>query len=93
MFQKLQKKWKVSFLQVILILCVFTIGGSLTGIIADIIMPLFNVENNILWIILYIILMTLIWPLMVIIISIPFGQFHFFKNYLIRIYNRIKGHK
>ncbi|HOJ90382.1 MAG TPA: hypothetical protein PLH86_04740, partial [Saprospiraceae bacterium] len=86
MFQKLQKKWKVSFLQVILILCVFTIGGSLTGIIADIIMPLFNVENKIIWIILYIILVTLIWPLMVIIISIPFGQFHFFKNYLIRIY-------
>ena len=93
MFQKLQKKWKVSFLQVILILCVFTIGGSLTGIIADIIMPLFNVENKIIWIILYIILMTLIWPLMVIIISIPFGQFHFFKNYLIIIYNRIRGHK
>jgi len=93
MFQKLQKKWKVSFLQVILILCVFTIGGSLTGIIADIIMPLFNIDNNILWIIFYIILMTLIWPIMVIVVSIPFGQFNFFKNYLIRIFNRIKGRK
>jgi hypothetical protein len=93
MFQKLQNKWKVSFLQVILILCVFTIGGSLTGIIADIIMPLFNIDNNILWIIFYIILMTLIWPIMVIVVSIPFGQFNFFKNYLIRIFNRIKGRK
>ena len=31
MFEKLRQKWKVNVLQLVLILCTFAIGGSLTG--------------------------------------------------------------
>ena len=82
MLEKLQAKWKVSLLQVILILCVFTIGGSCTGYLAKKIMPILALDNKFLW---------TIWPIMVLIISIPFGQFAFFKNYLYRMYSRMQG--
>jgi hypothetical protein len=44
-------------------------------------MNLLSIEADWLWAIVYIILITIIWPLMVIIVSIPFGQFRFFTNY------------
>ncbi|MFZ1380903.1 MAG: DUF6787 family protein [Saprospiraceae bacterium] len=91
MLEKLQAKWKVSLLQVILILCVFTIGGSCTGYLAKKIMPILALDNKFLWTIFYILIMTAIWPIMVLIISIPFGQFAFFKNYLYRMYSRMQG--
>lgn len=82
MFERLQKKWKVSGLQVALILCTFAIGGSLTGYTGRKIMGLFAIDQNWLWVIIYIILVTLLWPLAVLLVSIPFGQFPFFIKYL-----------
>lgn len=38
-----------------------------------------------LWAIVYILLITIIWPLAVLIVSIPFGQFRFFINYIRKI--------
>lgn len=81
MFEKLRKKWKVNVLQLVLILCTFAIGGSLTGYAAKKIMNILTIEADWLWAIIYILLVTIIWPAMVLIISIPFGQFRFFSGY------------
>src|SRR6185436_16249142 len=81
MFEKLRKKWKVNVLQLVLILCTFAIGGSLTGYAAKKIINLLPIESDWLWTIIYILLVTIIWPIMVLIISLPFGQFKFFSNY------------
>ena len=81
MLEKLRKKWKVNVLQLVLILCTFAIGGSLTGYAAKKIINLLSVESDWLWTIIYIVLVTIIWPIMVLIISLPFGQFRFFSNY------------
>ena len=89
MFEKLQQKWKVNGLQLALILCTFAIGGSLTGYTARKLMPLFNIGPNWLWILVYILLVTLIWPLAVLLISIPFGKFSFFTRYLKKIGKRM----
>ena len=81
MFEKLRQKWKVGVFQLVLILFTFAIGGSLTGFAAKKIMNWLNIEADWLWAIIYILLITIIWPIMVLIISIPFGQFRFFSNY------------
>lgn len=89
MFDRLQKKWKVNGLQLALILCTFAIGGSLTGYAGRRLMPLLGIEQDWLWIIVYIILVTLLWPLAVLLVSIPFGQFRFFVKYLKKIGKRM----
>lgn len=85
MFEGLQKKWKVGGLQLALILCTFAIGGSATGFAGKKIMNALSVQQDWLWAIVYILLITIIWPLAVIIISIPFGQFPFFIRYIRKI--------
>jgi formyltetrahydrofolate-dependent phosphoribosylglycinamide formyltransferase len=89
MFEKLRHKWKVGGLQLTLILCTFAIGGSLTGYAARKIMPALQIESNWLWVVIYIVLITLIWPLAVLLISIPFRQFRFFSNYLKKVGKRM----
>lgn len=89
MFKKLQQKWKVNGLQLTLILLTFAIGGSLTGLAARKLMPFLGIESRGLWIAVYILLLTLIWPMAVLLISIPFGQFSFFTRYLQKIGRRM----
>ena len=81
MFKKLRQKWKVGPIQLVLILSTFAIGGSLTGYAAKKIMNLLSIDADWLWAIVYILIVTIIWPAIVVIISIPFGQFRFFSNY------------
>jgi len=85
MFKKLKQKWKVTGPQLFLIICTFAIGGSLTGLIGKKIMNLVGIEQDWLWAILYIVLITIIWPIAVIIVSIPLGQFRFFIVYIRKI--------
>ncbi|NDF98847.1 MAG: hypothetical protein EB101_07980 [Chitinophagia bacterium] len=82
MFSKLQEKWKVGGIRLVLILCTFAVGGSATGWAGKKIMNLLAIEQDWLWAVVYIVLMTVLWPLMVLLISIPFGQFNFFRNYI-----------
>ena len=89
MFEKLRQKWKVNVLQLVLILCTFAIGGSFTGYAAKKIMNALSIEADWLWTIIYILLVTIIWPIMVLIISLPFGQFRFFYNYTRKLGKRI----
>lgn len=89
MLERLQTKWKVNGTQLFLVLCVFAIGGSATGFIGKIIMNRLPVERGLAWTIVYILLVTLIWPMSVLLVSIPFGQFHFFLQYLKRMGYRL----
>jgi len=85
MFERLQKKWKVSGLQLALILFTFAIGGSLTGFVGKKIMNLLAIQQDWLWAVVYILLITIIWPMAVLLVSIPFGQFRFFTGYIRRL--------
>ncbi|HAD34236.1 MAG TPA: hypothetical protein DCF44_07020, partial [Chitinophagaceae bacterium] len=77
-------------LDLTLILCTFAIGGSLTGDCTRKILSLLDISHSAVSIFLYIVLLTLLWPVMVILVSIPFGQFRFFKNYLQKIARRMR---
>jgi formyltetrahydrofolate-dependent phosphoribosylglycinamide formyltransferase len=89
MFARLQQKWKVGPVQIVLIIICFALGGSLTGYSAKKIMDVLKVETDWLWTIIYILLVTVIWPLAVLIVSLFFGQFKFFKGYVKRIGQKI----
>lgn len=85
MFIGLRKKWKVGGIQLALILSTFAIGGSLTGFTGKKIMNILNLELDWLWAIIYLLLVTIIWPMIVVIVSIPLGQYRFFMGYIRRI--------
>ena len=89
MFERLQSKWNVSGPQLFLVLCVFAIGGSATGYFGKIIMTWLSIERGWLWTLIYILIVTLIWPITVLAVSILFGQFAFFSQYLRRLGSRI----
>ncbi len=93
MFQKLQDKWKVSGTDFLLIFLTFAIGGSLCGIAGKKIMSFTGIDKGLVWLIVYIIILTIIWPLCVLLISIPFGQFRFFKKYIRKIFARATGNR
>jgi formyltetrahydrofolate-dependent phosphoribosylglycinamide formyltransferase len=89
MFNRLKQKWKVNGLQLALIITTFAIGGSLTGYAGRKLLNLFNIDRGWLWIVIYILLICLLWPLAVIMVSIPFGQYRFFIKYIRKIGMRI----
>jgi formyltetrahydrofolate-dependent phosphoribosylglycinamide formyltransferase len=93
MFEKLQQKWKVSGWRLLLILVTFALGGSLCGYAGRKLLGLLDIESTAIRIPLYVILVTILWPLCVILISIPLGQFVFFRSYLQKMGRRMRGKK
>lgn len=93
MFNRLQQKWKVSGWRLLLILITFAVGGSLTGLAGKKVMSFLRIDEPWLYVPIYIIVVTLIWPLMVLIVSIPMGQFRFFTEYLGKMWVRISKRK
>ena len=93
MLQKLQHRWKVNSTNLILIIFTFALGGSLCGFVARKILELTPIEEGIIWVVTYIVLITLLWPLCVLLISIPLGQFAFFKKYLQKVWLKLFGKK
>jgi formyltetrahydrofolate-dependent phosphoribosylglycinamide formyltransferase len=91
MLKKLKAHWKVNGINLVLIIATFALGGSLCGYAGRKLLLLTNLEKGPLWVILYILLVTLLWPLCVILISIPLGQFSFFKRYLAKVWKKISG--
>ena len=85
MFEKLQSKWKVGGVQLMLILLTFAIGGSATGFLGKKIMNLLAFKQDWLWTIVYVLLVIIIWPVAVLIVSIFFGQYKFFSGYVRRL--------
>lgn len=93
MFKKLQQRWKVTPLNLVLVLATFAIGGSLCGFISRKLIGFLGLEKGILWVIVYIVLLTITWPGAVMLVSIPLGQFNFFRKYILRIFSRMAGRK
>jgi formyltetrahydrofolate-dependent phosphoribosylglycinamide formyltransferase len=89
MFERLQQKWNVGPFQIVLIIICFALGGSLTSYAAKKIMDLLSVEKDWLWSILYVLLVTVIWPLAVLFVSFFFGQLKFFTGYVTRLGQRV----
>lgn len=85
MLHRLKNKWQVSWLQFTLIFTTFALGGSLCGYLGRQLLSFANLERGIIYFIIYIVLVTILWPFCVLLVSVPFGQFSFFKRYLGRI--------
>ena len=92
MLKHLQRRWKIQGVKFFLVICTFASGGSLCGFIGRKFLQLTQISGGA-WLFAYIIIVTLLWPLCILIVSIPFGQFYFFKNYLIKIRNKMIGSK
>ncbi len=93
MFEKLKARWKVNGINLALIITTFALGGSLCGYAGRRLLLLTGLDKGIAWFILYIVLITLLWPLCVLLISIPLGQFAFFRKYIQKIWKKISGKK
>lgn len=93
MFDRLQKKWGVSGIRFVLIFCVFAIGGSLTGILAKKLMPYLDPDQTVVYWIVYLVIVTFIWPFCILLVSLAFGQFPFFWEYEKKLWRFIKGKK
>jgi len=88
MLEKLKKKWKVSNLDLFLIFCVFGITGSTTAYISKVITKWVGVAGASTWssdwwigISLRIGMLIFGYQIIILIVSLPFGQFKFFWNY------------
>ena len=84
-FKRLQQKWNVNGIQLTLILVTFAAGGSLTGQAARRIMDRIEPGEPWYWGLAYLLIVTVLWPFMVLIVSIPLGQFRFFLNYIAKL--------
>lgn len=93
MLKKLQDRWKVNGVNLVLIILTFALGGSLCGWVGRKLLLLTSMEKGVAWVLVYIILITILWPLCVLIISFPFGQFSFFKKYISKVWSRMSGKK
>lgn len=91
MFEKLKQRWKVNGINLVLIITTFALGGSLCGYAGRRLLMLTGLEKGAFWIILYVLLITLLWPLCVLLISIPLGQFKFFRKYILKIWGKMSG--
>lgn len=89
-FYRLKEKWKLnSMWQLLLVIGTFAIGGTTCGMVGKQVMHLIGPDHKGLWILMYILLITILWPVCVLIISVPLGQFNFFKHYLKGIGRRL----
>jgi formyltetrahydrofolate-dependent phosphoribosylglycinamide formyltransferase len=93
MVEKLKQHWKVNGINLTLILATFAGGGSLCGLAARKLLLLTNVDKGFFWMLLYVLTASILWPFAILLVSIPFGQLTFFKQYLLKIRNRMSGQK
>jgi hypothetical protein len=82
MFARLKDKWKVGWFQFVLIFTTFALGGSLCARAGSWLLQLILDEKNWVYWVLYVPLITILWPMCVLLVSIPLGQFRFFTGYL-----------
>jgi formyltetrahydrofolate-dependent phosphoribosylglycinamide formyltransferase len=92
MLDKLKKKWKVSGTQLLLILCVFAITGTTTAYISKAITGWVGLtpQSPLLWrALLRAVILIFGYQVLILLVSIPFGQFSFFFNYEKKILRRL----
>ena len=91
MFEKLQRHWKVGGTQLFLILCVFAITGTTTAYISRMITTWIGfTPDSPLWqrALLRGSVLLFGYQVIILLVSIPFGQFQFFWNYEKKILKR-----
>src|SRR6187401_664678 len=93
MFVKLKQRWNVNNTNLLLILFTFALGGSLCGYLGRQLLSVTRLESGPAWVTLYIIIVSLLWPLCVLLMSILLGQFPFFRKYLAKVWARLSGRK
>ncbi|WP_439505173.1 hypothetical protein [Sediminibacterium sp.] len=93
MLHRLKNKWQVSWLQFTLIFTTFALGGSLCGYLGRQLLSLTTLERGIIYFMIYVVVVTILWPFCVLLVSVPFGQFSFFKRYLGRIKDKMTKKK
>lgn len=81
-YDRLQQKWRVNGIQLALILVTFAVGGSLTGQVGKWAMDALQLGEVWYWGLLYLLIITALWPMMVLLVSLPMGQFRFFRGYI-----------
>lgn len=91
MLHRLKEKWNVSWTRFTLIFLTFALGGSACARLGNWLLSFVLTERTALYWIIYVPLITILWPVCVLTISIPLGQFAFFKNYLSRMGKKIFG--
>ena len=96
--QRLKTKWKVeSSFQVVIILIVFSVNGSLAVKIAGPVLEFFNVDretmNSILYWTLRILIIFPIYQVMLLVVGTLFGQFTFFWNFQKKTIGRFSRRK
>lgn len=92
MFEKIKKRWKVGTFQFFLILCVFALTGSLTAIISRYVTNWVGLTSeSALWkrALLRGSVLIFGYQVLILLISIPFGQFSFFWKYEKKILSRM----
>jgi len=92
-FYNLKARWEItSNFQLLLIMIVFAITGSLSLIIADLLMPLIIGSlaiANVFKILIRIIFIFPIYQIMILIVAFCFGQFKFFWKFEKKMFRRI----
>lgn len=91
MFQQLKQKWKVNGTQLLLILCVFAITGTTTAWLTRQITYWLNLPSNSAWYwILKVLMLVFGYQFIILLVSIPFGQFNFFWKFEKKLLRRMK---
>lgn len=91
MFQRLKERWKVNGLQLFLILCVFALTGTTTAYLTRQVTYWLNLGPSSAWFwVLKIAMLVFGYQVLIILFSIPFGQFRFFWNYEKKILRKLR---
>lgn len=92
MLNKLQQKWNVSSIQLLLILCTFAVTGTSTAVISRYITGWVGFDENTFWVwklLLRIFMLVFGYQVILMIVAFFFGQFPFFWNYEKKILRRM----
>ncbi|WP_336517243.1 DUF6787 family protein [Pollutibacter soli] len=84
MFKRLMSKWNVSSSQLVLILCVFAVTGTLTAWISRSITAWVGFDDETFWLwklLLRLFILIFGYQIIILIVAFFFGQFRFFWNY------------
>lgn len=96
MFEKLKAKWKVNGTQLFLILCTFAVTGTLTAWISRSIPTWIGFTDQTAWIWKALVRLAVLifgYQVIILVVSVFFGQFKFFWNYEKKILRWLSGRK
>lgn len=94
MFEKLKAKWKVDGTQLFLILCTFAVTGTLTAWISRSLPGWLGFTDETHWgwkLLVRLIVLIFGYQVIILIVSVFFGQFKFFWNYEKKILRWLSG--